>query len=134
MVLAAIGTGLEKLTCCHPVADSAAKTACASTAPEVEYNSPRCVPLLEADPLKKRIPETVPLTSERNFSPSVTGASLNHGRSGETVPLKIPLPAAAGGGAGTAVVLNQRGEEVRLEKGAALTLRLTQPLTIRVRG
>lgn len=41
---------------------------------------------------------------------------------------------AAGGGAGTAVVLNQRGKEVRLGKGAALTLRLTQPLTIRVRG
>ena len=41
---------------------------------------------------------------------------------------------AAGGGAGTAVVLNQRGKEVRLGKGAALTLRLTAPVTIRVRS
>jgi hypothetical protein len=41
---------------------------------------------------------------------------------------------AAGGGAGTAVVLNQRGKEVQLGKGAALTLRLTEPLTIRVKG
>jgi hypothetical protein len=41
---------------------------------------------------------------------------------------------AAAGGAGTAVVLNQRGKEVRLGKGAALTLRLTEPLTIRVKG
>jgi len=31
-------------------------------------------------------------------------------------------------------VLNQRGKEVRLGKGAALTLRLVEPVTIRVRG
>ncbi len=41
---------------------------------------------------------------------------------------------AAGGGAGTAVVLNQRGKEVRLGKGAPVMLRLTEPLTIRVKG
>jgi hypothetical protein len=41
---------------------------------------------------------------------------------------------AAAGGAGTAVVLNQRGKEVRLGKGAALTLKLTEPLTVRVRA
>jgi hypothetical protein len=41
---------------------------------------------------------------------------------------------AVGGGAGTAVVLSTRGEEVHLGKGAALTLKLAAPLTIRVRG
>lgn len=41
---------------------------------------------------------------------------------------------AAGGGAGTAVVMSQRGQEVRLGRGSALTLRLTEPLTIRVRS
>jgi hypothetical protein len=41
---------------------------------------------------------------------------------------------AAGGGAGTAVVMNQRGKEVRLGKGAALSLKLTEPLTVRVRS
>jgi len=41
---------------------------------------------------------------------------------------------AAAGGAGTAVVLNQRGKEVRLGNGAALMLRLTEPLTIRLKG
>ena len=40
---------------------------------------------------------------------------------------------AAGGGAGTAVVMSQRGKDVRLGRGAALTLRLTEPVTIRVR-
>jgi hypothetical protein len=41
---------------------------------------------------------------------------------------------SAAGGAGTAVVLNQRGKEVRLGKGAALTLKLTEPLTVRVKA
>jgi hypothetical protein len=40
---------------------------------------------------------------------------------------------AIGGGAGTAVVLSTRGNEVHLDKGAALTLRLLQPVTVRVR-
>jgi hypothetical protein len=41
---------------------------------------------------------------------------------------------AAGGGAGTAVVLSTRGKEMRLGKGAALSVRLVEPLTVRVRG
>jgi hypothetical protein len=41
---------------------------------------------------------------------------------------------AVGGGAGTAVVLSTRGEEVRLGRGAALTLQLAEPLTVRVRS
>ena len=41
---------------------------------------------------------------------------------------------AAGAGAGTAIVLSTRGKEVSLSRGAALTLRLAEPVTIRVRG
>jgi hypothetical protein len=41
---------------------------------------------------------------------------------------------AVGGGAGTAAVLSTRGKEVRLPKGAALSLKLSEPVTIRVRG
>jgi hypothetical protein len=41
---------------------------------------------------------------------------------------------AAGGGAGTAVVLTQRGKDVRLGRGAAITLRLTEPVTIRIKA
>jgi len=41
---------------------------------------------------------------------------------------------AAGGGAGTAVVLSTRGKEVGLAKGAALTLRLVEPIRVRSRG
>jgi hypothetical protein len=41
---------------------------------------------------------------------------------------------AIGGGAGTGVVLSTRGKEVRLPRGSALTLKLTEPLTVKVRG
>jgi hypothetical protein len=41
---------------------------------------------------------------------------------------------AVGGGAGTSVVLSTRGKEVGLAKGSSLTLKLTEPLTVRVRG
>ncbi len=39
-----------------------------------------------------------------------------------------------GGGAGTAYVLSTRGEEVRLDRGAAITVQLAGPLTVKVRG
>lgn len=41
--------------------------------------------------------------------------------------------AAIGGGAGTAVVLGTKGDEVRLPAGTPVTIRLTAPLTVRVR-
>jgi hypothetical protein len=41
---------------------------------------------------------------------------------------------AVGGGTGGAVVLSTRGKEVLLPKGSVLTLRLSQPLTMRVKG
>lgn len=41
---------------------------------------------------------------------------------------------AAGGGAGTAVVLSTRGKEVSFPKGSTLTLRLTEPVTVKVRS
>jgi hypothetical protein len=42
--------------------------------------------------------------------------------------------AAVGGAAGTGVVLATKGEEVRLGPGAAVTTRLTAPLTVRVKS
>ena len=39
-----------------------------------------------------------------------------------------------GGGAGTAYVLSTRGQEVRLAKGAPITLKLVEPLTIKIRS
>ena len=42
--------------------------------------------------------------------------------------------AAIGGAGGTGVVLATKGKEVRLGPGAAITTRLTAPLTVRVRS
>ena len=42
--------------------------------------------------------------------------------------------AAIGGAAGTGTVLATRGEEVRLGPGAAVTTRLTAPLTVRIKN
>jgi hypothetical protein len=41
---------------------------------------------------------------------------------------------AVGGGAGTGVVMSTRGKEIRLPVGSALRIKLTEPLTIRLRG
>ncbi|HZP46973.1 MAG TPA: hypothetical protein VFB07_00435 [Vicinamibacterales bacterium] len=41
---------------------------------------------------------------------------------------------AVGAGGGTAVVVSTRGKEVSLPRGAALSLRLTEPVTVRIRG
>jgi hypothetical protein len=43
------------------------------------------------------------------------------------------IGSAIGGGAGTGVVLSTRGKEVRVGRGAAVSVRLLQPLTIEVR-
>jgi hypothetical protein len=42
------------------------------------------------------------------------------------------IGALAGGGTGTAVVLTTRGKEVRVNRGATLSIRLTEPLTVRL--
>jgi len=44
------------------------------------------------------------------------------------------IGAGIGGGAGTAVVLSTRGKEVHLAKGAQLTLKLAEPVTVNVKG
>jgi hypothetical protein len=43
------------------------------------------------------------------------------------------IGAGAAGGAGTAVVLSTRGEDVGIGRGAALTLRLASPVAVRLR-
>jgi hypothetical protein len=39
-----------------------------------------------------------------------------------------------GGGAGTAVVMSTRGEEVGIGRGAPFTLRLAEPIRVRIRS
>ena len=65
------------------------------------------------------------------LAPAVGGAIIGRiigGRKGAAIG------AGTGAGAGGAVVMSTRGKEVRLGKGAALTLKLVEPLTVRVRS
>jgi len=76
---------------------------------------------------------TAPGTKEKDAieigAPAAGGALIGALVGGKKGAL---IGGAAGGGAGTAIVLSTRGKEVALAKGSALTLRLTQPVTVRV--
>ena len=65
------------------------------------------------------------------LAPAAAGAVIGRIAGGKSGAAK---GAVVGGGAGTGVVLATRGKEVRLAKGAALSVRLTAPVTIRVAG
>jgi hypothetical protein len=81
------------------------------------------------------IGRTAPATKKKDAleigAPAAGGAIIGAIVGGKKGAL---IGGAAGGGAGTAVVLSTRGKEVHLPKGAAVTLRLTQPVAVRVRS
>jgi len=81
------------------------------------------------------IGRTAPATKKKDAvkigAPAAGGAvigALVGGKKGAAIG------AAAGGGGGTAVVMSTRGKEVHMARGSRITLRLTQPLTLRIRG
>ena len=78
---------------------------------------------------------TAPATKKKDAleigAPAAGGALIGAIAGGKKGAL---IGTAVGGGAGTAVVMSTRGKEVRLPKGTALTLRLTEPLTVKVRS
>jgi len=81
------------------------------------------------------IGRTAPATKKKDAleigAPAAGGAvigALVGGKKGAAIG------AAAGGGGGTAVVLATRGKEVRLARGSRVTLRLTEPVTVKVRS
>jgi hypothetical protein len=78
---------------------------------------------------------TAPATKKKDAitigAPAVGGAIVGAIAGGKKGAL---IGTAAGGGTGTAVVLSTRGKEVRLVQGARLTLRLTEPVTVRIRA
>lgn len=81
------------------------------------------------------IGRTAPATKQKDAlkigAPAAGGAIIGAIAGGKK---GAAIGTAVGGGAGTAVVLSTRGEEVHLPKGTALTLKLSEPLTLRVRG
>jgi hypothetical protein len=86
---------------------------------------------IETSPVARSAAATKKEDTVKILAPAVGGAIIGRiagGRKGAAIG------AGAGAGAGTAVVMSTRGKEVRLAKGATLTLRLTEPLTVRVRS
>ena len=65
------------------------------------------------------------------LAPAAAGAVIGRIAGGKGAARKGAL---IGGAAGTGYVLSTRGKEVRIGKGAALAVRLTQPVTVRVRS
>jgi hypothetical protein len=86
---------------------------------------------IQTRPISRLAPATKKDDTVKILAPAVGGAIIGRivgGRKGAAIG------AGTGAGAGTAVVMGTRGKEVRLGKGAALTLRLVEPLTVRIRS
>jgi hypothetical protein len=80
--------------------------------------------------VSRMAPATKRQDAEKIAMPAVGGAivgALIGGKEGAAIG------AAAGGGAGTAVVLATPGKEVSIPRGSVLTLRLQEPVTVRVK-
>jgi len=82
-----------------------------------------------------QISRMAPATKEKDalkiVAPAAAGAVIGRVAGGKDAAAK---GAVIGGAAGTGYVLATRGEEVRLGRGADLSVKLTAPLTVRVKG
>ena len=80
-----------------------------------------------------QISRLAPATKEQDalkiVAPAAAGAVIGRVAGGKDAAAK---GAVIGGAAGTGYVLSTRGKEVRLAKGADLSVKLTAPLTVRV--
>jgi hypothetical protein len=86
---------------------------------------------LRAAPVGRMAPATKKADAIKIGAPAAGGAIVGGLLGGKKGAL---IGTAVGAGGGTAVVMTTRGKEVRLRKGTALSLRLSAPLTVRVRG
>jgi hypothetical protein len=86
---------------------------------------------IRTEPVARMAPATKKKDALEIGAPAAGGAIIGGLMGGKKGAL---IGAAAGGGAGTAVVLSTRGKEVHVPKGTALVVKLSSPLTVRVRG
>jgi hypothetical protein len=79
------------------------------------------------------VARTAPATKKKDAleigAPAAGGALIGALLGGKKGAL---IGTAVGGGAGTVVVLSTRGKEIRLTRGARLTLKLKEPVTVRL--
>ena len=86
---------------------------------------------LRAGPVGRTAPATKKADAIKIGAPAAGGAIVGGLLGGKKGAL---IGTAVGAGGGTAVVMTTRGKEVHLRKGTALSLRLSAPLTVRVRS
>jgi hypothetical protein len=82
-------------------------------------------------PVSRLAPTTKQKDAVEILAPAAAGAVIGRVAGGKTTAREGAL---IGGAAGTGYVLSTRGKEVRIGRGAPLTVRLRAPLTVRVRG
>ena len=80
-------------------------------------------------PVGRLAPSTKETDAVKILAPAAAGAVIGRLASGKGAAAKGAL---IGGTAGTGYVLATRGKDVRLGKGAALAVKLTAPVTVRV--
>jgi hypothetical protein len=79
--------------------------------------------------ISRRAPATKEQDALKIVAPAAAGAVIGRIAGGKDAAAK---GAVIGGAAGTGYVLSTRGKEVRIGKGADLSVKLTAPLTVRV--
>lgn len=86
---------------------------------------------IRTQPVARMAPGTKKKDALEIGAPAAGGAIIGGLLGGKKGAL---IGTAVGGGAGTGVVLSTRGKEVQVPKGTVFVLKLTSPLTVRVRG
>lgn len=86
---------------------------------------------IDTDAIGRTAPATKKDDAVKIGAPAAGGAIIGAIAGGKK---GAAIGTAVGGGAGTAVVLSTRGKEIHMAKGTALTLRLSQPVTVKIRG
>ena len=86
---------------------------------------------ISTSPVSRLAPATKEKDAVTILAPAAAGAVIGRLAGGKGAAAK---GAAIGGAAGTGYVLSTRGKDVRIGKGAALAVKLTAPLTVKVSG
>ena len=138
------GPRARRRRCCREAAASAASSTDATRSAKVKGRAHVAVRFDSLDAARRRralpashtatIGRAAPATKKKDALKigAARGRRRDHRRAARRQEGRGRSAAAAGGGAGTAVVLSTRGKEVHLAKGTPLTLRLSQPLTVRL--
>ena len=108
-----MGTGVEKVAVCHPLADSLEKVTSASLVPLLVQSVPICVPLLPGL-FQKRMLLIKPFSEDRNLSPRLSDCPSSPTAAAGVIEaghIQVEIPDVGGGGGGGGGSLPPVGED-----------------------